>query len=142
MASLVETTINGNITLTGRLSAVNGTARLIRNFTSGQTGSYLWYNIFNDYYQSSGYFSSTQLYFIWIVSSNNSAYYGYRGHLLTGGLGYGGLSNQYIVRDITDASGANLGACTNSFTSIDNNGFTFATNNCSETLSLYANQRF
>ena len=142
MANLVSSSINGNFTASGRLTALNSASKLIRTFTAGDAGSHVWSSIFNTYYNSSGWFASAKLYLIWIVSSNTAAYYGYRGYLMTGGLGYGGASNQYVVRDITSASGANLGSCTNSFTSIDNSGFTFAVNNCSETLNLYANLQF
>lgn len=142
MAVLTASTLTGgNLTVTGRISAKNGFSTLIRTWSLVQTGSYLWYNIFADYHTATGWFVDTSLYNFWIRSSNGTHYYGYRGVLLTGGVNYGpaALSQRYIVRDLTDASSSTTGSCTNAFSAIDNNGFTYSSNSCSETLSLYVN---
>lgn len=139
MAILQATTVNGNFTVSGRLNAINQSSKLIRTWSTGEVGTYTWHSLFNTYWSANGWFVDSRLYLIWIVSSNTNNYYGYRGWLNTGGLGYGSTSQQWIVRGITNASSATPGSCTNSFTSIDNNGFTYAVNTCSETISLYAN---
>lgn len=139
MANLVATSVNGNFTVAGRFTALNHSSKLIRTWSTGEAGSYTWHSLLNTYWSANGWFETKRLYLIWIVSSSTNNYYGYRGWLNTGALGYGGTSQQWIVRGITSASSATPGSCTNSFTSIDNNGFNFAVNNCSETISLFAN---
>lgn len=144
MASLITSTITGNVTTTGFTTALNST-RSIRSWNTSQTGSYLWKNVFKDYWAGGTYFTTAKQYFFWIVSSNGAHYYGYQGILTTGYLvapnGYGGnqgdIGLDWRVSNITDASSAWIGGCgANPFSAIDTSGFTYIQDACFESIDL------
>lgn len=144
MASLVTTSLTGNLTTTGFTTALNST-RGIRTWNTSQTGSYLWKDIFKGYWAGGTYFVTAKHYFFWIFSSNGAHYYGYQGILTAGYLnppdGYGGnggnIGLDWNVTNVTDASSAWIGGCgANPFSAIDTNGFTYIQNACYEGLTL------
>jgi hypothetical protein len=142
MASLVTTSLTGNVTITSTFTALNS-VRSIRAFTVA--GTYTWGNIFKTYWQNNGYFTSGAFYQFWILGNNGVHHYGYRGILsvgfLTGANGYGGETLDWGVSNIADASGPWIGGCgASSFSSIDTTGFTYQVNACGEALNLYTKE--
>lgn len=144
MASLVTTTLTGDLSVSSTATALNS-ARYITNISSA--GSYTWGNIFKTYWQNNGYFSTAIIYNFWILGSNGVHYYGYQGILsvgyLIGANGYGGETLDWGVSNIINASGPWIGGCgASSFASIDTSGFTYQVNACFESVSIYAKEIF
>ena len=113
---------------------------MARNFNNAikswsSNGAYNWAT---ELLALSGFFDSAGWYKGFIRESNGAHYYGYQFDIHVGQLGYGGASNQFIVRNMTYAGGPWVGGCgVSSFASIDNSGFTKQSSGCFDSLELF-----
>jgi hypothetical protein len=122
----------GSISASGNMGARNFN-NAIKSWSSN--GSYTWSTELS---ALAGFFDSACWYKGFIRESNGAHYYGYQFDIHVGQIGYGGASNQFIVRNMTYAGGPWVGGCGgSSFAAIDNSGFTKQNSGCFDSLELF-----
>jgi hypothetical protein len=123
---------NSSISASDNITARNFN-KYVRSWSSN--GSYVWSEQLD---AISGSFDSAGWYKGFIRESNGAHYRGYYFDILVGQKGYGGLSSQYRVLNITQADSPYVGGCGGtSFAAIDNSGFTKQSSACYDSLELF-----
>jgi hypothetical protein len=123
---------NSSISASDNITARNFN-KYVRSWSSN--GSYVWSEQLD---AISGSFDSAGWYKGFIRESNGAHYRGYYFDILVGQKGYGGLSSQYRVLNITQADSPYVGGCGGtSFAAIDNSGFTKQNSACYDSLELF-----
>jgi hypothetical protein len=127
---------SGSLAAVGNISSRSHLDLVVSLVTPASgTTAYTWGNFFNAY--PSG-FDNGGLYQIFIRETNGAHYNGFRFYLNVGQIGYGSLAQQWLVRDVQNASSGWTGGCgSSSFASIDTNGMTVRKSACFDNLLVY-----